>query len=94
MEATVKELETVLRARNSERPEGSYTATLFADRDLVERKIMEEAFETCLELGRPTVDTQLLVSESADLVFHLMVGLTACGVSIEDVFTELGRRRA
>ncbi|QXC60004.1 phosphoribosyl-ATP diphosphatase [Aquihabitans sp. G128] len=94
MEATVHELEGVLRARHEQRPEGSYTATLFADRDLVERKIMEEAFETCLELGKPTVDTERLVSESADLVFHLMVGLTACGVSLEDVFAELGRRRA
>ncbi|CAN5456936.1 phosphoribosyl-ATP diphosphatase [soil metagenome] len=94
MEATAKELEGVLRERNAARPAGSYTATLFADRDLVERKIMEEAFETCLELGKPTVDRDRLVSEAADLVFHLMVALTACDVSLEDVFVELGSRRA
>jgi len=94
MEATVRELEGVLRQRRDERPEGSYTVTLFADRDLAERKIMEEAFEVCLELGKPAVDTERLVSEAADLVFHLMVGLTACDVSFDQVFAELGSRRA
>ena len=52
----IDRLESVLRSRRAERPEGSYSARLFADPELVQRKVMEEAFETCLELGRTAAD--------------------------------------
>lgn len=94
MHPVVDELETVLRSRRDTQPDGSYSATLFADRERLERKIMEEAFETCLELGRTDVVRERLVSEAADLVFHLTVGLVACDVSLEDVFAELASRRS
>ena len=92
--STISELEAVLRQRDADRPAGSYTATLLADRERLQRKIMEEAFETCLELGRAEVDDARVVSEAADLLYHLMVGLVACGLSLDDVIAELGRRRA
>jgi phosphoribosyl-ATP pyrophosphohydrolase len=91
--STISELEAVLRQRDADRPAGSYTATLLADRERLQRKIMEEAFETCLELGRAEVDDARVVSEAADLLYHLMVGLVACGLSLDDVIGELGRRR-
>lgn len=91
--STISELEAVLRQRDADRPAGSYTATLLADRERLQRKIMEEAFETCLELGRAEVDDARVVSEAADLLYHLMVGLVACGLSLDDVIAELGRRR-
>ena len=94
MSPTLTELEDVLRSRLAERPEGSYTATLFADGDLIQRKIMEEAFETCLELGKPEVGHERLVSEAADLVFHLAVGLVSTGASFDEVLAELDRRKA
>ena len=94
MSRTLTELEDVLRSRLAERPEGSYTSTLFADGDLIQRKIMEEAFETCLELGRPEVSRERLVSEAADLVFHLTVGLVSADASFDEVLAELDRRRA
>jgi phosphoribosyl-ATP pyrophosphohydrolase len=92
--STISELEAVLRQRDADRPAGSYTATLLADRERLQRKIMEEAFETCLELGRAEVDDARVVSEAADLLYHLMVGLVACGLSLDDVIAELARRRA
>lgn len=92
--STISELEAVLRQRDADRPPGSYTATLLADRERLQRKIMEEAFETCLELGRPAVDGTRVVSEAADLLYHLLVGLVACGLSLDDVIAELSRRRA
>ena len=46
------DLEAVLAERQSADPAQSYTARLLADPELVRRKIMEEAFEVCLELGR------------------------------------------
>jgi phosphoribosyl-ATP pyrophosphohydrolase len=87
-------LEGVLHERRATRPEGSYSARLFADGELVQRKIMEEAFETCLELGHTHVDRGRLVEEAADLVFHLVVGLVGAEVPFADVLAELDRRRS
>lgn len=93
MSPVISELEDVLQQRNHQRPPGSYTTTLFDDRERLQRKIMEEAFETCLELGRPAVDDERLVAEAADLMFHLLVGLVGSGLSMDDVVAELERRR-
>lgn len=46
------ELEHVLQSRRTADPADSYTAKLLADPVLNQRKIMEEAFEVCLELNR------------------------------------------
>ena len=91
---TIARLESVLHRRRAERPEGSYSARLFADPELVQRKIMEEAFETCLELGRVPRSPERTASEAADLVFHLVVGLVDAGVPFADVLAELDRRAA
>ena len=89
---TIGRLEAVLRSRRTERPEGSYSATLFADPERLQRKVMEEAFETCLELGRHPIVPERLASEAADLLFHLVVGLVDAGVPFADVLGELDRR--
>lgn len=54
---------------------------------------MEEAFETCVELGRPNRDTERVTSEAADLIFHLLVGLVECNVPFDAVLQELDERR-
>jgi phosphoribosyl-ATP pyrophosphohydrolase/phosphoribosyl-AMP cyclohydrolase len=76
----VPDLEAFLRARLEERPEGSYSVTVMDDRVLAQRKVMEEAFEVCLELAGAPVDAERLAEESADLVFHLLCGLIGAGV--------------
>jgi len=86
-------LEQTLADRRENRPEGSYSVTLFDDPDLVQRKIMEEAFEVGLELGRSTIDADRVASEAADLVYHLLAGLASVEVPIEAVYAELERRR-
>ena len=53
---------------------------------------MEEAFETCLELGRAPRDPDRVASEAADLVFHLVVGLVDADVPFAAVLAELDRR--
>ncbi|MGH3664687.1 MAG: phosphoribosyl-ATP pyrophosphatase, partial [Egibacteraceae bacterium] len=50
MSEVLAELEAVLRDRKAAAPPGSYSATLLADSEAACRKIMEEAFELCLEL--------------------------------------------
>ena len=91
--AVLADLEQVLRARRAHAPAGSYSATLVNDPEQAARKIMEEAFEVCLELGRARVEPDRVASESADLVFHLMAGLVGAGVPLHEVTEELRRRR-
>ena len=88
------ELEEVLRSRRTADPDESYTAQLLADPELAQRKIMEEAFEVCLELGRQDNDASLTAQEAADLVYHLMVALVAVDVPLADVWAVLEERRS
>lgn len=86
-------LEQTLLDRRATRPEGSYAAELFSDHERLLRKIMEESFELCLELGRDAVEPERVAAEAADLVFHLLAGLVAADVRFDTVLAELERRR-
>lgn len=86
-------LEEVLRSRLEERPEGSYSLTLLTDPVAAQRKIMEEAFELCLELGRAERSAERTAEEAADLVYHLLVGLVSVDVPLADVLAVLEERR-
>lgn len=88
----IHELEEVLQSRREERPEESYSLTLIDDPVFAQRKIMEEAFEVCLELGVATPDVDRTVEEAADLVFHLLAGLVGAGASWSDVESTLQER--
>lgn len=83
----------VLRSRKAERPEGSYTTALFnAGRDKILKKIGEEATEVVIAAKGET--RERLVSEVADLVFHLSVLMVEAGVEWGEVGAELkGRAR-
>lgn len=89
----LEDLEAVLRSRLVDPPTGSYSATLLVDRERAQRKIMEEAFEFCLELGRSCVDPQRTAEEAADLLFHVLAGLVGAGVGLDRVMGELEARR-
>ena len=78
-------LAAFLATRLGDAPEESYSRSVMADSVLARRKIMEEAFEVCLELGAPSVARQRLAEEAADLIFHLLCGLTGAGVAWSDV---------
>ena len=88
------QLETTLRERRTASPEDSYTARLLADSTLNQRKIMEEAFEVCLELQAAPTDPERTAEEAADLIYHLMVALVGAVVGLDQVFAVLeGRQR-
>lgn len=78
------DLEKIIQNRQKEAPEGSYTAKLFASGIAkIAQKVGEEAVETVIEaLGN---DRNLLLNESADLLFHLLVLLRAKDVTLEEV---------
>jgi phosphoribosyl-ATP pyrophosphohydrolase len=93
MPDTLHELEQTLVSRRELRPEGSYSAGLFADHERLMRKVMEEAFEVCLELGRPALHPAAVAAEAADLLYHLMAGLVSVDVSLDSVLAVLAERR-
>lgn len=90
----LEDLEMVLQSRRSADPSESYTALLLGDSELSQRKVMEEAFEFCLELGRPETARQQVAEEAADLVYHLLVGLVSVDVPLRDVYAVLEDRRS
>lgn len=89
----LEELEAVLQSRRDADPGSSYTAQLLADPELIQRKVMEEAFEVCLELGRTETAANLVAEEAADVIYHLLVGLVSVDVPLADVLTVLEGRR-
>ena len=85
-------LMSVLRSRFDLRPEGSYSTTLFnAGRNKIAKKIGEEATEVVI--AATSESRERLISEVADLMFHLSVLLVNEGVGWEEVGGELQRRR-
>jgi len=90
----LEELEAVLQDRRTADPAESYTAQLLGDSELVQRKIMEEAFEVCLELGRPSLAANLVAEEAADVLYHLLVGLVSVDVPLSSVLQVLEGRRS
>ncbi|MGI8874982.1 MAG: phosphoribosyl-ATP diphosphatase [Egibacteraceae bacterium] len=87
------DLEAVLADRLAVRPADSYALTLLTDPERAQRKIMEEAFELCLELGREPVDVERAASEAADVLFHIVAGLVGAGVTVDAVLSQLSARR-
>lgn len=84
-------LQNVIDQRKKEMPEGSYTTHLFTKGiDKIAQKVGEEAVETVIE-AKNTND-ELLLNESADLVFHLMLLLSVRNLSIGDVENVLRNR--
>ena len=80
----------LLRQRFAERPEGSYSARLFADEDRPLKKLIEEAGEVALAVKNR--DRANLVWEVADVLYHLAVVMVAHGVAPDEVNRELARR--
>ena len=92
LDATLEQLyATILQRRQSGDAAGSYVAKLSAKgRNKIAQKVGEEATETVIEATAG--NAQGVVSESADLLFHLLLLWADLGVSPEQVSAELKRR--
>jgi len=91
MADTFDALEAVIRERRGGDPDSSYVARLTAKgRAKIAQKLGEEAVETVI--AAVTDDKVGIVSEAADLIFHLAVLLADAGLSLDDVRAELARR--
>ena len=78
-------------ARRGTDAASSYTATLFeGGEDAILKKVGEEAVEFILAAKGD--DQAHLVSEAADVWFHMLVMLSAKGLGPSDIMNELKRR--
>tara|TARA_B100000686_G_scaffold342059_1_gene420505 strand:+ start:434 stop:775 length:342 start_codon:yes stop_codon:yes gene_type:complete len=88
----LEELFDVIRARRSADPSVSYVAGQFAaGKERVGQKVGEEAVEAVI--AGVMEDKKGLISESADLLFHLMMFWEINEVTPSDVYGELKRRQ-
>ena len=85
------DLYTVIASRKGGNPEESYTASLF-DKGIakIAQKVGEEAVETVIDgVSGPK---ERVISESADLLYHLLVLWATRDVKPDEVWAELGKR--
>jgi phosphoribosyl-ATP pyrophosphohydrolase len=88
------ELFAVVEERKETLPDGSYTATLL-DHEKGENAVLEKLGEETTEviLAAKDGDRDAVAHESADLVYHLLVLLSAMDMDLEDLRAELAERR-
>jgi phosphoribosyl-ATP pyrophosphohydrolase/phosphoribosyl-AMP cyclohydrolase len=92
LEGILQELYSVIEQRKEKRPDGSYTTYLFnSGLDKILKKVGEEATETIV--AAKNSDSQRLVSETGDLLYHLLVLLVERGVTLDEIFRDLKERR-
>lgn len=83
----IDELYDLLLDRKAKLPEGSYTTKLFKDEFKLQRKIMEEAFESVnFEKGDG------LEWEASDLAYHMLVFMALHNVTPQDIINNLASR--
>jgi phosphoribosyl-ATP pyrophosphohydrolase len=85
------DLYSVIASRKGGNPKDSYTASLF-EKGLakIAQKVGEEAVETVIDgISGPR---ERVISESADLLYHLLVLWAARDVKPEEVWDELAKR--
>lgn len=81
---------TILERKNSTDSQKSWTKKLLNDKELMLSKIREEADEVCVAINEES-DEQVIY-ESADLLYHTLVGLGYRDISPDRVKQELARR--
>ena len=82
----------LIESRKRERPDGSYTTYLFAEGlDKILKKVGEESTETII--AAKNEDSDALVREASDLLYHLIVLLVERGLTLDQVSGELSSRR-
>lgn len=85
------QLEQIIAARRGAATENSYTATLLAaGRQRIAQKVGEEGVE--LALAGVGDDRERVISETADLLYHVLVLLAERRIGIDEIEKELEKR--
>ena len=77
------------RERKSSPVEGSYTNKLLTDKSLSKAKVLEEVNE----LIEAVEENSNKIHEAADVLYHLLMYLEANNIKIEEVMSELEKRK-
>ena len=89
----LEELFAIIKDRQSDPQEGSYTNQLLAEGvSRIGQKVIEEAGETALSAVAKD-DESSIVNEISDLLFHTMVLMAASDISPKAVWEELYNRK-
>ena len=86
---TLENLIKLARDRKSSPVEGSYTNKLLTDKSLSKAKVLEEVDE----LIEAVEKNSNKIHEAADLLYHLLMYLEANDIKIEEVMSELEKRK-
>ena len=86
---TLENLIKLARERKSTPLEGSYTNKLLKDKSLSKAKVLEEVDE----LIEAVEENSNKIHEAADVFYHLLMYLEANDIKIEDVMSELEKRK-
>ena len=86
---TLENLIKLARERKSSPVDGSYTNKLLTDKSLSKSKVLEEVDE----LIEAVEENSNIIHEAADVFYHLLMYLEANDVKIEEVMSELEKRK-
>ena len=86
---TLENLIKLARERKSSPVEGSYTNKLLSDKSLSKAKVLEEVNE----LIEAVEENSNKIHEAADVFYHLLMYLEANDIKIEEVMSELEKRK-
>ena len=86
---TLENLIKLARDRKSSPVEGSYTNKLLSDKSLSKTKVLEEVNE----LIEAVEGNSNKIHEAADVFYHLLIYLEANDIKIEEVMSELEKRK-
>ena len=87
----IREMFDNLKKRKNISENKSYTAYLIKNRELLGKKIGEETSELIIDFIKN--NKKGVISESADLIFHLLVLWISTGIDPKDVWEELSNRK-
>ena len=86
---TLENLIKLARERKTAPLEGSYTNKLLTDKSLSKTKVLEEVDE----LIEAVEENSNKIHEAADVFYHLLMYLEANDIKIEEVMSELEKRK-
>ena len=89
MLGTLENLFNLARERKKSPKEGSYTNKLLSNKSLSKAKVLEEINELIDAVEKDSNK----IHEAADVFYHLIMFLEANNIKVEDIMSELDKRK-
>ena len=89
MLGTLENLFNLARERKRSPKEGSYTNKLLSNKSLSKAKVLEEINELIDAVEKDSNK----IHEAADVFYHLIMFLEANNIKVEDIMSELDKRK-